>query len=63
MKPLTPLPNYDEVLGGIVGLAEAARRESARSVNAVMTATYWGVGRQIIEGEQSGERRAGMAKR
>lgn len=58
MNPLTPLPNYDEVLDRIVGLLDAARRTSARAVNAVMTATYWEVGRQIVEGEQKGADRA-----
>ncbi len=58
MKSLTPLPNYDEVLNDIVGLLEGARRASARSVNAIMTATYWEIGRQIVDGEQAGGRRA-----
>src|SRR5208282_5845044 len=58
MRSLTPLPDYEEVLGRIVGLLEGARRASARSVNSVMTATYWEIGRHIIEGEQKGEDRA-----
>ena len=36
----------------------ASRRASARSVNAIMTATYWEIGRRIVECEQAGERRA-----
>jgi predicted nuclease of restriction endonuclease-like (RecB) superfamily len=63
MKPLTPLPDYDEVLGRIVGLLEGARRASARSVNTIMTATYWEIGRQIVEGEQKGISRAEYRKR
>jgi hypothetical protein len=39
-----------------------SRRASARSVNAVMTAAYREVGRRIVEGEQSGGRRAGYGK-
>jgi len=62
MKPLTPVPNYDEVLGRIVGLLEAARRASARSVNTIMTATYWEIGRQIVVGEQGGAGRAEYRK-
>jgi predicted nuclease of restriction endonuclease-like (RecB) superfamily len=62
MKPLMPLPDYDEVLGRIVGLLEGARRASARSVNAVMTAAYWEIGRQIVEGEQKGASRAEYRK-
>jgi hypothetical protein len=31
---------------------------SARTVNAVMTATYWAIGRRIVEAEQRGRRHA-----
>jgi len=37
---------------------EEARRSAARSVNALMTATYWLVGRRIVEQEQGGKTRA-----
>jgi len=37
---------------------ENARRITARSVNAVMTLTYWLVGRRIVEEEQQGAARA-----
>lgn len=49
---------YDLVLAGISSLLEAARRTSARSVNAIMTLTYWEIGRRIVEFEQAGEVRA-----
>jgi len=49
---------YDQVLSDLVGLLEDARRAAARSVNALMTATYWLVGRRIVEGEQQGAARA-----
>lgn len=49
---------YDTVLKDVVSLLEEARRAAARSVNAVMTATYWAVGRRIVEGEQGGSERA-----
>lgn len=39
-------------------MLEAARRSSARAVNAVMTATYWEIGRRIVEYEQRGRERA-----
>lgn len=35
---------------------------SARSVNAIMTATYWEIGRRIVEHEQGGEKRAGYGE-
>ena len=53
---------YDSVLTEVVLLLEDSRRASARAVNAVMTATYWEVGRRIVEGEQSGGKRAGYGK-
>jgi len=49
---------YADLLGGLTELFEEARRASVRSVNAVMTATYWEVGRRIVEFEQKGQKRA-----
>ena len=43
---------YDALLGGVIELLDAARRMSARSVNALMTLTYWEVGRRLVEFEQ-----------
>jgi pyridoxine/pyridoxamine 5'-phosphate oxidase len=39
--------HYSDVLASMVDLLESARRASARAVNAVMTATYWEIGRRI----------------
>jgi predicted nuclease of restriction endonuclease-like (RecB) superfamily len=50
--------HYAEVLGGITDLLETARRAAARTVNAVMTATYWEISRRIVEFEQGGSPRA-----
>ncbi len=55
---LVRVEGYDEVLGGLVELLESSRRTSARAVNAVMTATYWEIGRRIVAFEQAGEARA-----
>ena len=49
---------YSGLLDGVSDLLEAARRASARTVNAFMTATYWEVGRRIVEFEQGGAKRA-----
>src|SRR5258705_7568328 len=51
-------PNYDGLVGGIAEILAAARRASARAVNALMTATYWEIGRRIVEFEQGGKERA-----
>jgi hypothetical protein len=53
---------YDRVLTGMVELLASARRAAARTVNAVMTATYWEMGRRIVEVEQGGKERAGYGE-
>jgi len=53
---------YRDLVGGIAGLLEEARRTSARAVNAVMTATYWEIGRRIVEHEQQGKARAAYGR-
>ena len=53
-----PVRDYLNLLGGVSELLESARRGSARAVNALMTATYWEVGRRIVEFEQGGQKRA-----
>ena len=49
---------YGDIHSDIVTLLENARRAAARSVNALMTASYWEIGRRIVEFEQRGEDRA-----
>jgi hypothetical protein len=49
---------YDDVRGSIVELLGAARQSAARHVNGLMTASYWEIGRRIVEAEQKGRRRA-----
>ena len=50
--------NYSGLVSGVSELLEAARLASVRTVNAFMTATYWEIGRRIVEFEQGGEKRA-----
>ena len=61
-KPTKPdgRPNlhYDSILGDISNVIDAARQSTARSVNCIMTAAYWLIGRRIVEFEQKGKRRA-----
>jgi len=47
-----------QLLIGVIDALERARRYSARSVNVIMTATYWEIGRLIVEHEQQGHKRA-----
>jgi len=53
---------YGDLVSGIGELLEAARRTTTRSVNAIMTATYWEIGRRIVEFEQGGAERAQYGK-
>jgi predicted nuclease of restriction endonuclease-like (RecB) superfamily len=57
-KPVLLDKAYPEFISQLVGLLEQARRNSARSVNALMTATYWEIGRRIVQQEQRGQKRA-----
>lgn len=57
-EPTANPSDYDQILGDITELLDAARRASARAVNSVMTNTYWQVGRRIVESEQKGAQRA-----
>src|SRR5260370_36113820 len=57
-KTSIPIEGYDSIVSELVGLVERARHVSARSVNAVMTATYWEIGRRMVEFEQRGKKRA-----
>ena len=56
--PRLPTESYVPLLEEITQLLEASRQQAARSVNAILTATYWEIGRRIVEFEQGGELRA-----
>ncbi|EMM5787308.1 DUF1016 family protein [Pseudomonas aeruginosa] len=53
---------YAGIHSDIVELLDAARHAAARSVNALMTASYWEIGRRIVEAELQGKRRAGYGE-
>ncbi len=68
LEPVKPVKQaqpaaYDDLLADVASVIEDARRSAARSVNAVMTATYWLIGRRIVEQEQRGAARAGYGER
>jgi len=62
LEIIETVDTYTTVLSAVIELMEAARRATARSVNAIMTATYWEIGRRIVELEQRGESRAEYGK-
>jgi hypothetical protein len=49
---------YDGLLSRVSALLEQGRRATVRTSNAILTATYWEIGRQIVEFEQGGSARA-----
>jgi hypothetical protein len=53
MKPSRSKPakknSYPALLRNVTALLDEARRASARTLNVIMTATYWQVGRHIVE--------------
>jgi len=56
------LTGYARIHQHIIELLDAARHAAARSVNALMTASYWEIGRRIVEAEQQGRQRAGYGE-
>lgn len=56
-------PGYDEALAGISELLNHARHATAQAINAILTATYWEVGRRVVELEQRGQVRAAYGER
>lgn len=53
---------YNRFVGDISTLLETARHKTARTINSILTATYWEIGRRIVEFEQSGKKRAGYGE-
>ncbi len=54
---------YQSVFDDVAGIVEATQLHAARTVNAVMTAAYWLIGRYIVEFEQGGKNVAAMGRR
>ena len=57
-KTATVPENYNNIRAGIVQLLKAARFAAATNVNSIMTATYWEIGRRIVQSDQAGRERA-----
>lgn len=52
---------YQQIHNGIIRLVDTARTETVRSINAIMTATYWEIGRRIVELNREEKRERPMA--
>ena len=61
-REVSRVAGYGKILSELSVLLDSARRTAARQVNSVMTATYWEVGRRIVEHEQHGRNRAGYGE-
>jgi predicted nuclease of restriction endonuclease-like (RecB) superfamily len=53
---------YSGLLTVVSELLEQARHAAARAVNAILTATYWEIGRRIVEFEQKGIEKPGYGE-
>ncbi|MDP3025283.1 MAG: DUF1016 N-terminal domain-containing protein [candidate division Zixibacteria bacterium] len=58
MKKLIKTQNYLTLIADLASLIEQGRKASVRYVNTVLVATYWLVGRRVVEYEQKGKERA-----
>jgi predicted nuclease of restriction endonuclease-like (RecB) superfamily len=58
MPPARRDSRYSGLVRDVSTLLESARSASARAVNTLITATYWEIGRRVVEFEQGGARRA-----
>lgn len=59
---MRPSITYQHLQTDIAELLRQARNVAVRSVNAVMTSSYWEVGRRIAEAEQKGKRRVAYGR-
>lgn len=57
-KKILTITDYKYIHTDIVNLLEDARHTASRSVNSIMSASYWEIGRRVVEFEQSGASRA-----
>ena len=60
--PNAPAPDNTALFGRVVDILEEARSHVARTVNSAMVAAYWLIGREIVEEEQKGQKRAEYGK-
>src|SRR4051812_18454249 len=54
---------YEALVHGISQVLEAGRHQAAWSLNSIMSATYWEIGRRIVAFEQQGKQRADYGER
>ncbi len=62
-KLIGSAPGYADLVGGISQILEGGRRQAAWTLNSIMSAVYWEIGRRIVAFEQAGRSRADYGKR
>ncbi len=58
MQKIARTKNYSELITDLASLIEQGRKTAVRYVNTALVATYWLIGRRIVEYEQKGKERA-----
>src|SRR5665647_3202584 len=58
MEKLAKTQNYSKLITDLASLIEQGRKTAVRYVNTALVATYWFMGRRIVEYEQKGKERA-----
>lgn len=58
MKDISKIRDYPELIVEISSLIERGRKSAVSYVNTALVATYWLIGRRIVEYEQKGKERA-----
>ena len=59
MEPLVAKTATPALLERVAGILQTARTQAARSVNTTQVVANWLIGREIVQDEQAGRRRAG----
>ena len=62
MRKFTKTRNYSYLITELAFFIEQGRNVAVRYVNTVLVATYWLMGRRIVEYEQKGKERAEYGK-
>jgi predicted nuclease of restriction endonuclease-like (RecB) superfamily len=62
MKKLTKKHTYSTLITDLASFIEQGREAAVRYVNTALVATYWVIGRRIVEYEQKGKERAEYGK-
>jgi predicted nuclease of restriction endonuclease-like (RecB) superfamily len=62
-KSMPLVKGYDALVGSVSQVLDAGRSQAAWTVNSIISAAYWEVGRRIVEFEQAGRAQADYGER